>query len=737
MPGQTQGREQIAGRLAEQFLKDLRSGKIDSSHHECGLWNLEKFISQNYCELDIAHHMAILGWADVVGRAYGKDIVKAAQAKAKAGEIEFEIVTADNCQELINCAAATEDRICITGAASKTKRGTLTGLAYSGDLMRIEGWGLVLISLKGMARKSKTPLIDSHSTESLEDVVGYCETDVKNNQLVISGRISESTPAGKTLMALNDDGIELELSVGVQPIKTKYIRAGETIKANGRSFTSESDFTFVETSSLREISVVALGADSNTSLSIAAAAKKQSNNFFKGSSMAKQKTAVMIDDEFDAEGVQEVLTANGQPALMARACKESWTVERAELESLRLLQASGKLGILRDATPQLTGITGMRQDGGIDDRMLAKVASLIHMGGSVEAERMVNAKKIHESVYERARQIANNGSQAFIKALASIRGQNDIASLDGSDLMRAAYSTNLLPSALTDCANLVVADVYIELKPAWLSFCNQMDLANFLPNPILSPNFGGAYSEVGKGGEVKYAVVDKNFDATMQLATYAERITITRQDFISQPGIYAPIVRAFASKCLATQGRLIYACMLANGSSFFSTTNGNYVDGATTVLQDASLADAIKTLRLTKDKGGNLLGYEPSVLIVPASLEQTARILLNSSFTQRTMDEDKQSTGGWIPKNLILVVAGELETASVHANYSSTGWYLAANKLFTSVAIGTLQGQLQPIIESWTPGEQSEVLGYSFRGYTDFACKLVNPAAIVKYKGSV
>jgi len=178
---------------------------------------------------------------------------------------------------------------------------------------------------------------------------------------------------------------------------------------------------------------------------------------------------------------------------------------------------------------------------------------------------------------------------------------------------------------------------------------------------------------------------------------------------------------------------LIYRAILANAGTHFGTGNANYFDGAGSVLSAASLGVAIKMLRVQTDSNNSLLDYQPYCLLVPASLEQTAKALLNSSELARTGDSDP--TGNPLQNALVLAVEPRLESTAF-SGYSSTAWYLFSTPDTAPVNVGFLNGQESPTVTSFGPDSEAETLGFAWRTELSFGASLGDPQAAVKSKGS-
>lgn len=142
-----------------------------------------------------------------------------------------------------------------------TKNGSIDGVAYSGEAIpSYNGFENFIVDLDSMKfSKKKIPLLRDHMTEM---VVGHATVKLEDDQLSIKGIISKKTNAGKEIISLSEDDFDWELSIGVYEAR---LEEGFTGKVNGRDV--ENAFVLRD-GLLREVSIVALGADRYTSANI-------------------------------------------------------------------------------------------------------------------------------------------------------------------------------------------------------------------------------------------------------------------------------------------------------------------------------------------------------------------------------------------------------------------------------------------------------------------------------------
>ncbi len=143
-------------------------------------------------------------------------------------------------------------------------------LAYSGGLMTV-GIGLVVVDLAGMTIPAQVPLLTDHDN-ALNKIAGQGQPEVKQGKLFVSGNLAAASEAGKQILELHRSGFAFQASLGAEIQSSSRLQPGDVLQVNGQKITvPPSGAILVSKSQLREVSLVAMGADSSTSVSIAAA----------------------------------------------------------------------------------------------------------------------------------------------------------------------------------------------------------------------------------------------------------------------------------------------------------------------------------------------------------------------------------------------------------------------------------------------------------------------------------
>ena len=159
--------------------------------------------------------------------------------------------------------------------ASNGAKPKVVGVAYSGGKMSLPGWRHpVVVDLAGMEIPESVPLLTNHENKPLltnhenktDSRIGLISAAVRNNVLEITGEIVSDSKDAADIIAQGKAGADWQLSIGADVKECELVRSSRTV--NAREF--EGPFYHVTKSTLREISVVAVGADSHTNMKVTA-----------------------------------------------------------------------------------------------------------------------------------------------------------------------------------------------------------------------------------------------------------------------------------------------------------------------------------------------------------------------------------------------------------------------------------------------------------------------------------
>ena len=142
----------------------------------------------------------------------------------------------------------------------------VVGLAYSGGKMNLPGWKYpVVVDLSGMEIPDTVPLLTNHENKT-DSRVGMITASVQNNALEIAGEIVSDSKDAADIVAQSKAGADWQLSIGADVKECELVKSSREV--NGQS--QDGPFYHIKKSVLREVSVVAVGADAKTSMKVTA-----------------------------------------------------------------------------------------------------------------------------------------------------------------------------------------------------------------------------------------------------------------------------------------------------------------------------------------------------------------------------------------------------------------------------------------------------------------------------------
>ena len=288
----------------------------------------------------------------------------------------------------------------IKAAAGKGRR--LRILAYTGGVMTVEGFGPVVIDLAGLELPAELPILADHENR-LDAVVGAGAPEVSGGQLFVTATLVESESADRVLSLLQS-GAPLAASVGVDAFETRKLSPGEEVNINERMLTvPDTGALLVSKGRLREVSIVALPADDETAVSLAARraqdgdARMSGNSGTEAHAVAAERERVLRIRDVCADGFSDI---------EARAIREGWSPEQTEVEVLRAQARRAELEAVRASRPSITGVrTTGGGVAGVPARDVLAAAVLLHAGRADVAERYIGPRAAQAGADLRARSL--------------------------------------------------------------------------------------------------------------------------------------------------------------------------------------------------------------------------------------------------------------------------------------------------------------------------------------------
>jgi len=599
--------------------------------------------------------------------------------------------------------------------ASGNKRPTISIKAYSGCIMHVSAWGPVCVDLVGLAVPEDVPLLCDHENK-LGSLLGSGAPLVRDGQLFVEGALADCTAAAEVIR-LAKSGVPLSASVGLSVAEARTIAAGEVVQVNGRSIESDESFSLVSKATLKEISVVPIGADSGATVDIAAKAILGDSHVDKQEQERRAKVRELTAD---------------YSSIQASAIDEGWTPEQTELAVLREKDRVRQLEDLRASRPAM--VRTARAGGDRADSKILEAAVALSLGANDTAL----AKKAGEQVVEAAYPLRCLGLQELVARTAALEGRElPRFRADATGWLKAAFSTTNVPNVLSNVANKQLLDAFDSVESAWRDIAKIGSLKDFKATTRVRLGADATFEKVGPGGEIKHGSLD---DQTfpIQADTFGRMFSITRQDIINDDlSALADVPKQLgvgAGENLNEEIWTLWLDTVAAGA-FWTAARGNFDDGADSALDVDGLTAAEILFSALEKPNGKPLGLAPSILLVPSDLRAAAWQLCNSLELRNTTASTEYVTRNPHAGNYKPVTSSYLRNSSFHASASTTAWWLLANpNRLASIEVAFLNGQQTPTVEQ--AEADFNTLGIQFRGYFDFGVALLDHRASLLMAGA-
>jgi hypothetical protein len=697
-------------------------------------------------------------------------------------------------------AVATDGSVSFVAAADgdEQKQRRINMVAYTGGALNV-GFGVpVYIDLAGLYISDKpTPLMLEHG-RGIDAIFGQTDSvKIENGQVVASGPVLGVSDETARVVALADAGFAWQASIGVEIQSRQYVRRDETVKVNGKSV--KGDALIVRRGSLREISVVSIGADQNASTLVAS----QSGDATKGQRRMNEKLKAWIEakgldvDDLD-DGELATLKAQYKTELMAElkavgggepakaANKTAGQIDEALADAHRCaaLESMAMAAITENkhnvkTVERIRDIMVEAQNDGtsardfeikllrasIPDRVNVNVrnnetspsiltaAAMISGGiGDEDTAKECGAQNVEAAQRRFGREM---GLQEIIMAAAELNGYRGRGRVTvgnwretwayASGMVNAAgYSTVNLPNILGNVANKAMAKIAAE--PRWLApmIAGKANHSNFHAHTVCSMAANGTLESVGAGGELQSMNLSEE-TYTRQVGTRGAVLRLSRQDIINDNlGAFTTMAANMARKSYNAREKALFTLINASGagSSHFTAARGNYVTGQTVGTKE-DLAQMIKAFRLLTGPDGEPMNVDPSIIICGPLYESAFGILLGTfpALVATGVGNAAKLSGA---TNIYAgkfggapLVSPYIENVSAGGSTTSTYSYLLADpNVLPAYEIAYLNGVESPTVEYFGLDQDVDSLGVAWRIYWDFGVAAAEWRAGVKSAGS-
>ncbi len=649
----------------------------------------------------------------------------------------------------------------IEAAQDETSVPTFKMLAYTGGLMRVDGFDLpVVVDLKGLSiDRQSIPVRQNHDPNK---GVGHTTSiSISEAQITAAGMISRDTSWARDVANSGKRGFPWQTSIGAQVFQYEYLSPDQTAFVNGQQFVGEC--YIVRVSLLKEISFVDSGADGNTNAQIKATHKPHL-----GEKVTMPETKNKETDNHQASEGADVADSNDHPSpetpatakktieakatetgpqtpigdpvaemrlqvaaeckriadirgickgkhtdIEAKAIEEGWNTTQCELEVLRASRPTAPAIHVPQAShcPQIFEAVALMSAGLTTPRL----------------EAMYDIQTL-----EAADKLRGIGIQEFCEQV--VGSQLPRFRRDASGWLQAAFSTTSLPGILSNIANKMLLEGYNYIEDAWRQICKVATVNDFKEHSRYRMTGNFTFEKVGPDGEIKHGKIGEQLFG-QKADTHGIMFALTRQMIINDDmGAFTDIPRQIGMGAAEAIADAVWGLLLSNPNSFFSADNKNYLEGADTALSvDALTAAEILFGEQTKPNG-RPLGIGPRILLVPIALKVIAQQLMKSTDLNETTTANKGKPKSNPHAGKFDVVSSSYLSNATFPNASNKAWYLFAdpNRL-PAMEVAFLNGIDRPTVEK--TDADFNTLGIQFRGYIDFGVREQDHRGAAKFKG--
>lgn len=642
-----------------------------------------------------------------------------------------------------------------------------------------------------LPESGRVPLLDSHQRGSVSDILGSAggfRAGASGPFAALEADVAlGDTDAGRQALALIRDGHLTDLSVGYEPVESMWIPAGQKQLIAGREYAGPVKVTTRWI--LKELSLTPIGADDLAKMRSQGGAQPMTKRLKKllklrhglpVDATGSQARAMLItlpkevqdslraesETQVQADAQRSAIVAPVQPVQVsrsddtdlaaraddaARAAVARIAAEHSEIrEAVRLgglessfgdeLIAAGhrpdtaRKAVLAKMAASNKPMNNTRAEMGEDERDKFYRAALdgVKMRMGVKIEKPAAG---HEAF--RGMSLVRMGEEFLLRHGIKPRSLDARSIAEAALAMRSAPSTHStdFPHLMGNVASAVLLAAYDLYPSTWEMWCAITSVNDFKSIKGVRLSEAPNLDLIGENGEYKYGSFDESAE-TYHIGTYGKLFALTREMLINDDmRAFARVPQAFGAAARRKVSDVVYAKLVANptmsdGVALFHANHKNLAASGTALGVDPMKA-AKKAMRLQKDMTGNVINVEPAFLLIPAELEFTAGILLNSAVLPQLATGATYASVN-IPNpflnSLAPVVEPRLDAAS------ATAWYLAGRPaVIDTMEVAFLNGVQTPYLEEKEGFERD---GVSYKVRFDFGVGLMDHRGLYKNAGA-
>lgn len=451
-----------------------------------------------------------------------------------------------------------------------------TLIAYTGGKVQTREIPLPLVvDMSGInIPAQKIPVRMDHN--SSQGIGHTTKITVVGTELIAAGAISRDTAWAKDVTLSAKNGFPWQISMGGPIQEAEYIPKDQKVIVNGQTF--EGEMYIVRQMTLKEVSFVDLGADSNTTAVVEAQYDERPEDSKPATAQLQPPSSLMLNaSSIPAEMMKEIqmkmildqrriaaiekIGGGKYPELEAKAIEEGWAVEKFHIEyQQRSMPDASRVPMSRESR------------GGLTSTALEAVA-LVTSGCSLPfLETQYDEKTLGH--IDKFRGI---GIQEFCELACGGRHLPKYRR-DSRGWLEAAFSSASLPGILSNVANKVLLEGFLQMDDTWKNIVKTASVNNFQQHQRYRMNGAFKFEKVGKDGELKHGEISEQ-QFSQQIGTHGIMFALTRQMIIDDDlGAFTDIPRAIGIGAADAISDAVWTCLLANalqqdGKAFYFLPN--------------------------------------------------------------------------------------------------------------------------------------------------------------------
>lgn len=651
-------------------------------------------------------------------------------------------------------------------ADGTARRPTFAIKAYTGAVMQAAGFfSPVIVDLSGLkAARDKIPILLDHESSQIIGQTDVITIDAAGVEL--TGSITGEDANSQSVLTHARNGFEWQASIGASIVRQEFLKTGEKAVVNGREVSGP--LLIARESRLFETSFVAIGADPQTTASVAASSSSLGSlptgetTMFEKWLEAKGFDPKALSDVqrtyFQSLYDEEIKAAREGPKITESldqiVAKHEGEIERQNKITAFLDMAMADRPALIPALKRLgeVALENKSKFEEVELQVMRLERTRGHGATMVKGGRQV-AQKIIEATVARScglkeldkffdQETLNASDDQFPHGIglrdllllgARENGYQGFLSSDPRSLLEAAFpgrsnpreiraegiSTLSLPGIMSNIANKFLMVGFNAVESSWRDIAaigNARDFKQFFSYSFV---MNSMFAKVGPAGELEHATASE-VAYSNKVDTFGKMFAVTRADIINDDlGALSQVPMRLGRGAAIGLNVLFWTEFLANVGTFYTSGRGNVSTGAGSALSSTGLQAAQLAFAKQTDPNLDPLAISPSILLVPPELEITA----NELMTSLIINTGGASTQTKVPNRNVwankykTVMSRYLSNTNIVGN-STTAWWLIADPMeLPLIQVAFLNGRQEPVVES--ADADFNVLGIQFRGYYD------------------